>query len=102
MVNMAAEWLRVGLERPTTHFGHGTVCKSGVRSRPFQSFFHGDFSLYCVLYLFRLYEIGRVTSVKKQEQAKVEVVILTFFTVSPKLHTRRRQLDEAIPSQNAR
>src|SRR5258708_3676506 len=20
----------VGLERPTTHFGHGTVCKSGV------------------------------------------------------------------------
>src|SRR5947209_7994228 len=30
MGKMAAECHRVGLERPTTHFGHGTVRESGV------------------------------------------------------------------------
>jgi len=46
----------VGLERPTTHFGHGTVCKSGVAPaqlgaipRPFSAFCHAQLPIFWAL-----------------------------------------------------
>jgi len=45
---------------PTQLLG-GLAAKKWGRSRPFQSFFHGDLSLHFVPYLLRVQEIARAT-----------------------------------------
>jgi hypothetical protein len=77
MGKMAAEWRRVGLERPTTHFGHGTVCKSGVAPAQQENSFGArrenlgetgaegkDYTLHLRLHLF-LHPVERAISLRR-------------------------------------
>jgi hypothetical protein len=65
------------------NFLGGSAAKKWGRSRPFQSFFHGDFCWHCVSYLLRVEQKWLHLRVMKVERAKVWDVILTFFTRLP-------------------
>ena len=85
---------------PTKLLG-GSAAKKWGRSRPFQSFFHGDFCcvVFCIAFISK--ELPAL-AVKKPEKKKVQGVILTFFTLFPESPVQARLLDEAIPYRNAR
>ena len=86
---------------PTELLG-GCAAERWGRSRLFQSFFHGDFSLRFRSLTPALPRNCSRHRVMKQEMKMVEGVILTFFTLSPRVPVQESRLDVAIPSRNAR